>query len=167
MNIKIIGLIGILLVLFSFTKCTNKNTTSSSFVEASTVDTIHSIERDNKFTRWLSPKEFQNKFNTKYYQKKKIFPAYVEMDRLGNRRVLEIPYEPRFYYSVLTGRLENDFKKSHIQLTVNKGKKLLSLSIVNKDGINLYSAVWVTEDIFNRESKKLQKYGISVPTFLE
>jgi len=52
-------------------------------------------------------------------------------------------------------------------LTVNKGKKLLSLSIVNKDGINLYSAVWVTEDIFNRESKKLQTYGISAPTFLE
>ena len=166
MSLKIIALIGIILVLFSFTKCTTeKNQNSSTFVEASSVDTIHSIEREYKFTRWLNPKEFQNKFSTKYYQKKKIFPAYVEMDTLGNRRVFEIPYEPSFYYSVLTGRLENDFKKLHIQLTVNKGKKLLSLSIVNKDGINLYSGVWVSENVFERESKKLEKYGITPPNF--
>ncbi|PTB83873.1 hypothetical protein C9926_00575 [Sulfurovum lithotrophicum] len=167
MNIKIIGLIGIILVLFSFTKCTNKNTTSSSFVEASTTDMIHSIERENKFTRWLSSKEYQSRFKNKsnFYKKHKIYPAYIEMDTLGNRRVIDIEYEPRFHWRCTSARSKDEFKKIHIKETLNRGKRLLSLSILNKDGIDIYAGTWVSKDVFERESKKLKKYGISPPFF--
>lgn len=169
MNIKIIAFIGIILVLFSFTKCTNKNKTISSFVEASTVDMLHSIERENKFTRWLSSKEYQSRFKNKsnFYKRHKMYPAYIEMDTLGNRRVIDIDYEPRFHWRCTSARSKDEFKKIHIKETLNRGKKLLSLSILNKDGIDIYAGTWVSKDVFERESKKLKKYGITSPFFKE
>ena len=169
MTIKIIALIGIILVLFSFTKCTTeKNQDSSIFAEASTVDMIHSIERENKFTRWLSSKEYHSRFKNKsaFYKRHKSYPAYIEMDTLGNRRIIDIPYEPHFYWRCTSARSKDEFKKIHIKETLNRGKKLLSLSIINKDGIDIYTGTWVSEDVFERESRKLQRFGIAPPDFL-
>ncbi len=164
------ALIGIILVLFSFTKCTTgKNQNVSTFAEASSLDTIHSIERENKFTRWLSSKEYQSRFKNKsvFYKKHKAYPAYIEMDTLGNRRIIDIPYEPRFHWRCTSARSKDEFKKIHIKETLNRGKKLLSLSIINKDGIDIYTGTWISEDVFERESKKLEKYGITPPNFLK
>ena len=170
MNLKIIALIGILLAVFSFTKCTTeKNQNSLTFVEASTVDVIHSIERENKFRRWLSSKEYHSRFKKKsaFYKRHKSYPAYIEMDTLGNRRVIDLTYEPHFYWRCTSARSKDEFKKIHIKETLNRGKKLLSLSILNKDGLDIYAGTWVSKDVFERESKKLQKYGINPPEFLD
>jgi hypothetical protein len=169
-NIKIIGIIIVIVVLITVNQCNNKKIDSTShFVEASTIDMMHSIERENKFTRWLSSKEYQSRFKdkSKFYKVHKMYPAYIEMDTLGNRRVIDIPYEPRFYWRCTSARSKEEFKKLHIKETLNRGKKLLSLSILNKDGIDVYAGTWVSKDIFERESKKLQKYGITPPIFVD
>ncbi len=169
MNIKTVAFIGIVLVLFSFAKCSGgKEQNPSTFAEASTTDMIHTIERENQFTRWLSSKEYRSRFKNKsaFYKRHKAYPAYIEMDTLGNRRVIDIPYEPRFHWRCTSARTKEEFKKIHINETLNRGKKLLSLSIINKDGIDIYTGTWVSEDVFERESKKLKKYGIAPPNFL-
>jgi len=167
MNIKIIALVGAVLLLFSLTKCGNKNNNLSTFVEASSVDMMHFIQRKNKFTRWLSSKEYKSRFKNKsaFYRRHQSYPAYIEMDILGNRRIIDIPYEPRFHWRCTSAKTEDEFKKIHINETLNRGKKLLSLSIINKDGIDIYTGTWVSEDVFERESKKLEKYGIKPPHF--
>ena len=170
MNIKIIAVIAIVVVLFSFTKCnSDKNNLASVVVEGSTTDIIHIAEREEKLTRWLSSKEYQSRFKnkSKYYKVHKAYPAYIEMDTLGNRRVIDLAYEPRFYWRCTSARSKEEFKKVHIKETLNRGKKLLSLSVINKDGIDVYAGTWVSEDVFERESKKLQKYGINPPEFLD
>jgi len=170
MNVKIIGIIIIVIVLFSINKCnTNKNNLASNAILGSSTDIVHIAERENKFTRWLSSKEYQSRFKNKsnFYKVHKMYPAYIEMDTLGNRRVIDIPYEPRFYWRCTSVRSKEEFKKIHIKETLNRGKKLLSLSILNKDGIDVYAGTWVSEDVFERESKKLQKYGIKPPEFSE
>ena len=119
-------------------------------------------EREHFFTSFQSKKEYQSKFNNKYYDKIYKYPAYVELDRYGNRRVIEIPYEPKFYWNVTSGRLLKYFKKRHIQQTMN-GKKLLTMSIIQKSGINLYTGTWISSEAFEREAKKLKKLGIYPP----
>ena len=168
MDIKIIGVIAVIVVLFSINKCGNdKNSLASSGVEGSTLDMSNYIYREEKFTRWLSSKEYQSRFKnkSKYYKVHKAYPAYIEMDTLGNRRVIDLVYEPRFYWRCTSARSKEEFKKVHIKETLNRGKKLLSLSVIDKDGIDVYAGTWVSEDIFERESKKLQKYGINPPEF--
>ena len=86
----------------------------------------------------------------------------MELDRYGNRRVIEIPYEPRFYWNVTSGRLLKYFKKRHIQQTMN-GKKLLTMSIIQKSGVTLYTGTWISSEAFEREAKKLEKLGIYPP----
>ena len=170
MDIKIIGIIAVIVVLFSVNQCGNEqNSLASSGVEGSTLDMSNYIYREEKFTRWLSSKEYHLRFKNKsnFYKKHKMYPAYIEMDTLGNRRVIDTNYEPKFYWRCTSVRSKEEFKKIHIQETLNRGKKLLSLSILNKDGIDVYAGTWVSEDVFERESKKLQKYGITPPEFLE
>ncbi|HFQ61183.1 MAG TPA: hypothetical protein ENK39_02635 [Epsilonproteobacteria bacterium] len=170
MNAKIIILIAIIVILFSINKCnSSQNNLASKSIQGSTTDITHIGERENKFTRWLSSKEYQSRFKNKsaFYKRHKSYPAYIEMDTLGNRRIIDIPYEPRFYWRCTSARSKDEFKKIHIKETLNRGKKLLSLSIINKDGIDIYTGTWVSEDVFERESKKLKKFGISPPEFLE
>ena len=170
MDIKIIGIVAVIIILFSVNQCEDKkNNLASDLVEGSTRDVTHIVDRESKISRWISNKEYKQRFKNKnkYFRTHKTYPAYIEMDTLGNRRMLEIPYEPRFYYRVASGRLKEEFKTIHIKETLNRRKKLLSLHIVKKDGIDVYTGVWVTEDVFERESKKLQKYGITPPVFFD
>jgi len=167
-NIKIIGIIVVIVVLFSVNQCGNdKNSLASSGVEGSTLDISNYIYREEKFTRWLSSREYQSRFKNKstFYKIHKMYPAYIEMDTLGNRRVIDIDYEPKFHWRCTSARTKEEFKKVHIKETLNRGKKLLSLSIINKDGIDIYTGTWVSKDVFERESKKLEKYGITPPNF--
>jgi len=168
MNKIIIAIIVIIVFLF-INKKVNSDSTESSFVESSTKDISHVVDRESKMSRWLTNKEYKQRFKNKnkYFKTHKTYPAYIEMDSLGNRRMLEIPYQPAFYYRVASGRLKEEFKKIHIKETLNRGKKLLSLHIVQKDGIDVYTGVWISSGAFERESKKLEKYGITPPEFLD
>jgi len=167
-DIKIIGIIAVIVVLFSVNQCGNdKNSLSSTGVEGSTLDMSNYIYREEKFSEWLPRNKYQAMFKSKYFKKHKTYPAYVEMDTLGNRRMIEISYEPRFYWYVTSGRTKEAFQKIHLNQTLNKSKKLLSLYVIKKDGINVYAGVWISEDVFNRESEKLQKYGITPPIFVD
>jgi len=120
------------------------------------------VQRDKKFTQWLSKSEYQTRFNNGYYKKYSIYPAYVELDSQGNRRTIEIEYEPRFYWSVTSGRLFRDFQREHVKHIMN-GKKLLTMSVIIKQGIELYTGTWISSTQFERESKKLASFGIYPP----
>ncbi len=116
-------------------------------------------KREKAFTPWMSKQEYQSRFDNGYYKRKNTYPAYIELDSNGNRRVLEIAYQPRFYWSCTSGRLYNKFKKIHVEHTVN-GKKLLSIFIEEIDGLKIYTGVWLTNKYINRELLKLNAYGI-------
>ncbi len=126
-----------------------------STIKTSTISQI-------RFTPWLSKKIYQSRFNNGYYKDNALYPAYVELDNQGNRRVVEIAYEPRFYWSVTSGRLAKEFNKLHIKHTMN-GKKLLSMSIKTKQGVSLYTGTWISSSQIERESKKLKALGIYPP----
>ncbi len=170
MNIRILVIAFIVLAAITFNRCSHPtNDFSSQSIVGSKLDIIHFGEREAKFTDWLPNKVYQKRFKKKssYYKKHKLYPAYIEVDTLGNRRVLEVPYEPSFHWRALSGRLKEEFKKIHIRETLNRGKKLLSLHIMNKDGVDIYTGVWVSADVFEREAKKLKKLGIETPFFNE
>ena len=170
MNVKIIGIITIIIILFSINKCsTPENNLASDVIRGSATDIVHMMERENHFTEWLSSKEYHARFKnkSKFYKVHKIYPAYIEMDTRGNRRVINLPRESHFSWRCTSARTKEEFIKVHIKETLNRGKKLLSLSVINKDGIDVYTGTWVSEDVFEKESKKLQKYGVSPPEFSE
>jgi len=89
MNVKIIAIIIVIVAAISITQCGSQKE-KSRFVESSTDDMTYHVDREEKFTRWLSRKEYQSRFKNKsaYYKKQKTYPAYIEMDTLGNRRVV-------------------------------------------------------------------------------
>ena len=170
MNIKIVGIITIVLIAMILSRCshTSKEPGSQSIV-ASKLDVSHLGKREVEFTDWLPNRTYQKRFKNKsrYYREHKTYPAYIEMDTEGNRRVLEIPYEPSFHWRASSGRLKEEFQKIHIRETLNRGKKLLSLHIMNKDGVDIYTGVWVSAKVFEREAKKLSHFGIEPPLFPE
>ncbi len=165
MNIKIVALIiAIAIILFSITRCSSdKQGSTPSFVQASQLDSAKDAKRKKVFSKWLSAYEHKKRFKNKYYQK--TYPAYVEMDSLGNRRILEIDKKPGFSWYVSTGHLLEEFPKMHIKQTMNNEKSLLSLYIIKRDGFKVFSAVWVSNRVFSREAKNLQAYGIYPPEF--
>ena len=119
--------------------------------------------REKNFSPWLSKKEFQALFDTGHFKKRRSYPIYTELDANGNRRNIEIPYEPKFYWSVKTARLLQNFQRHHVNYLMN-GKKLLNMSVTVKGGVKLYSGVWVSKHVFQREAKKMAQYGIYPPT---
>lgn len=129
------------------------------YIKTAYLDPKLYAKRENAFTPWMSKQEYQGKFDNGYYKEKNSYPAYIEMNKNGDRRVIEIPYEPRFYWSCTSGRLYKRFKKNHVGYTVN-GKKLLSLHIQVVDGVKVYTGIWVTKEYYNRELLKLSSYGI-------
>jgi hypothetical protein len=165
MNIKIIGaIIAIAVLLFSVSRCSSdKQESTSSFVQASQLDSSMDAKRKVVFSKWLSALEHKKRIKNKYY--KKTYPAYIEMDSLGNRRVLEIDLKPDFHWHVSAGHLLDEFPKMHIKQTMNNAKSLLSLYIIERDGFKVFTAVWVSNSVFSREAKKLQSYGIYPPEF--
>jgi len=165
MNIKIIGaIIAIAVLLFSVSRCSSdKQESTPSFVQASQLNSSMDAKRKVVFSKWLSALEHKKRIKNKYY--KKTYPAYIEMDSLGNRRVLEIDLKPDFHWHVSAGHLLDEFPQMHIKQTMNNGKSLLSLYIIEKDGFKVFTAVWVSNSVFSRESKKLQAYGIHPPEF--
>ena len=132
------------------------------YLESSKLDSSKHSVREAKFTRWLSKREHQDRFDNGYYKKSNTYPAYMEMDNHGNRRVLEIPYEEKFYWQTTTGVSIKDFKRIHTHRILN-GKKLLSLYIIKVNGIKFYCGTWVSEEQFAREANKLKVFGINPP----
>lgn len=165
MNIKIVGVIvAIAVLLFSVSRCSsNRQGATPSFVQASQLDSSMDAKRKVVFSKWLSALEHKKRIKNKYY--KKTYPAYIEMDSLGNRRVLEIDLKPDFHWHVSAGHLLDKFPQMHIKQTMNNGKSLLSLYIIERDGFKVFTAVWVSNSVFSREAKKLQSYGIYPPEF--
>ncbi len=165
MNIKIVGVIvAIAVLLFSVSRCSSdKQESTLSFVQPSQVDSSIGAKRKGIFSKWLSALEHKKRIKNKYY--KKTYPAYVEMDVLGNRRVLEMDLKPDFHWHVSAGHLLDEFPKMHIKQTMNNGKSLLSLFIIERDGFKVFTAVWVSNSAFSRESKKLLAYGVYPPDF--
>ncbi|MDY0121967.1 MAG: hypothetical protein RBR54_08475 [Sulfurimonas sp.] len=135
---------------------------SASLLKSSKLDANKKDIRESKFTRWLSQREYQERFDNGYYKQDNIYSAYVEMDKNGNRRVLEIPYEPKFYWITNSGMSFKDFKKNNA-LRVLNGKKLISLFIYEFDGIKLYTGTWISKEYFEREVAKLKQFGIHSP----
>jgi hypothetical protein len=130
---------------------------------SSRIDFSKNEIRERSYSPWFSKKVFQSRFDTGHYTKTKTYPIYVELDSSGNGRTIEIPYEPRFYFSVKTGRLLQNFQHQHIKYIMN-GKKLLSMSIKVEGGVKIYSGIWVSQHVFKREARKLAKYGIFPPS---
>ena len=116
-------------------------------------------KREKAFSSWMSKQEYQSRFSNGYYKNNSSYPAYIEVDLNGNRRVLEIPSEPKTHWSSLSGRLYNNFKKNHVRNTLN-GLQLLSLEIKVIDGVKIYTGTWVMREYHNRELIKLHTYGI-------
>ena len=121
-----------------------------------------SKERKKYTSQWISAIVYQDRFDNNYYSKKNIYPSYVELDKNGNRRVISLPYEPRFHWYVISGRTVKSFQKYHIKQIMN-GKRLLTMSSIKKADITLYTGVWVSEHVLEREVKKLRKLGIYPP----
>ncbi len=165
MNIKIVAVIvAIAVLLFSLSRCSSdKQESTLSFVQPSQVDSSIDAKRKGVFSKWLSALEHKKRIKNKYY--KKTYPAYIEMDVLGNRRVLEMDLKPDFHWHVSAGHLLDEFPQMHIKQTMNNGKSLLSLYIIERDGFKVFTAVWVSHSVFSRESKKLLAYGIYPPEF--
>lgn len=165
MNIKVVAAIVVITVLlFSVSRCSSdRRGETPSFVQASQVDSTINAKRKGLFSKWLSALEHKKRIKNKYY--KKTYPAYVEMDTLGNRRVLELDLKPDFHWHVSAGHLLDEFPQMHIKQTMNNGKSLLSLFIIERDGFKVFTAVWVSNSVFSRESKKLLAYGIYPPEF--
>jgi hypothetical protein len=116
-------------------------------------------KRDAAMTPWMSRKTYQDQFDNGYYKKKNLYPAYIETDTNGNRRVLQLPYVPKFYLVAKSGRTFESFNKIYTQQRLY-GKKLLSLHINRINGLDIYSGIWVSEEVYDREAAKLQAYGI-------
>jgi len=129
------------------------------YMKSAYLDPKLRYKREQAFTPWMSKKEHQQRYDNGYYKKAKVYPAYVEVDKEGNRRVLEIPYEPKFYWSSTSGRLFRSFKKIHIRHTLN-GKRLLFVHIQKVDGVKIYTGIWITSEVLERELAKLNAYGI-------
>jgi len=165
MNIKIVGaIVAIAVLLFSVSRCSSdKQESTLSFVQPSQVNSSIDAKRKGIFSKWLSALEHKKRIKNKYY--KTTYPAYIEMDSLGNRRILEMDLKPDFHWHVSAGHLLDEFPKMHIKQTMNNGKSLLSLFIIERDGFKVFTAVWVSNSVFSRESKKLLAYGIYPPDF--
>ena len=116
-------------------------------------------KREQAFTPWISKREYQSRFDNGYYKQKGVYPAYIEIDANGNRRVLEIAYEPKFYWSCTSGRFFNKFKKIHLRHTLN-GKQLFSMHIIRVDGVKVYTGVWLSREQISRERNKLIVFGV-------
>ncbi len=116
-------------------------------------------KREQAFTPWMSKQEYQSRFNNGYYKRQNTYPAYIELDRNRNRRVLEIAYEPKFYWSCTSRRFYNKFKKLHLGHTLN-AKSILSLHKQKIDSVNIYTGIWLSKEYINRERAKLNAYGI-------
>jgi len=143
----------------------DKITENSEYIDRlkpSKVTQENAQERQKYTASWSSRKSYQEKFNNKYYDHKHIYPIYIELDKSGNRRVVSIPYQPRFYWSVKSGKTLKNFQKDHIERIMN-GKRLLTLSTIEKAGTTLYTGVWISEHVFAREVEKLKKLGIYPP----
>ena len=94
-NKAVVIVLGIAIILFSVNRCSSDTQGEAlSFIEPSKVDSTMKAKRKEVFSKWLSASEHKKRFKNKYY--KKTYPAYVEMDSLGNRRVLEIDKKPGF-----------------------------------------------------------------------
>ena len=133
--------------------------TQLKYMKTAYLDPTLYAKRERNFTPWMSKKEYQSRFDNGYYKRQNTYPAYIEMDKNGNRRVLEIAFEPKFYWSCTSGRFYNKFKKIHLGYTLN-GKGLLSLHKQKVDGVNIYTGVWLSKEQINRELLKLRDYGI-------
>ncbi|MEA3434543.1 MAG: hypothetical protein U9R13_08150 [Campylobacterota bacterium] len=165
MNIKVVGaIVAIAVLIFSISRCSSDRQGSTpSFVQASQLDSSIDTKRKGVFSKWLSALEHKKRIKNKYYRK--TYPAYVEMDTLGNRRVLELALKPDFHWHVSAGHLLDEFPQMHIKQTMNNGMSLLSLFIIERDGFKVFTAVWVSNSVFSRESKKLLAKGIYPPEF--
>ena len=125
------------------------------------------MKREKAFSKWMSQSEYQSRFSNGYYTRKQTYAAYLELDKYGNRRVLELPLELKtrkqpFYYTVKSGRELKNFQKTHLHRSMN-GKRLLSMSTYKIHGTTFYSGTWVSSWALEDEASKLLEYGISLP----
>jgi len=132
-----------------------------STITASHIDKEHANLRKELFSEWMTPAEFSNLFSTKYF-KKNVYPAYTEVNALGQKRFLTIKWEAPLWWRIASARTFKDFKKVYTKETMY-GKKLLSLHIIEVDSVKFYSSFWVTASLFERERAKLKQLGISTP----
>lgn len=130
-------------------------------LRASYLDPARKAQREQAFTPWISRGEYQRRFDSGYFVKRKIFPIYVEIDDNGNRRYIGVPTDG-IKYVVKSARFFKDFKKLYIKYNLF-GKKLISLHITRINGYPIYSGVWVAKSGYVQQVQKLQPYGIYPP----
>ncbi len=118
-------------------------------------------EIEAKMTPWMIRSEFQKLFDENRFgpgAEKLGYPIYVETNEIGERRMLVVKKE-RFYWAVYSGRAFKDFKKLDTVQRV-KGRTLLSLHVLEVNGIKFYTGTWVANDSWEHEAARLRAMGI-------
>ena len=132
-------------------------------VQSSQLDAKHIYEREKKFSPWMSAAEWQKLFSENYFNKSRVVPIYTEINTYGERRYINLAYEPSYYWVINTGKTFKVFKKQHTKQMM-EGKRLLTLQVSEVDSEKFYTGVWISAKVFERESQKLYKLGIYPPT---
>jgi len=131
--------------------------------QSSHLNSFHKYERENAFSSWISAAKWQKLFSSGYFIDNKLVPIYTEINEYGERRYIQIDYEPSYYWVIYTGKTFSVFKKQHTKQMM-EGKRLLTLHISEVDSQKFYTGVWVSANSYERERKKLEKFGIYPPT---
>jgi len=149
-------------ILTLFILLTSFNIHAGEFIyKKSEFDKLHKIERINGFTEFMSYERYLSFIKSAKEDSKYII--YVETNTKGDRRVLLANRSNGMKRTIKTGRTLKDFKKWNTK-NLMKDRRLLSLHIINVNGIDMYSAVWVNYRNYSKEQKKLKRmYGISSP----
>jgi len=145
----------------SFNELSNETPHTES-IQTSFLDSNHKNNREASFSNWLDASEFSSLVYT-YFVNKKTYPIYTEINQQGKRRYIEVSYQPPLYWTIHRAITRKQLNKINAQLTV-KGRKLLTLHSVDIYGEKFYTGMWVYAKFYDRERKKLEKFGIYPPS---
>ncbi len=137
----------------------SKQVTASSDYPCSLLLEDKMKERKAAFSEWMFyGSEYQNEL--KKVLKNGRYPIYVESSIDGKRRWILVKKKNGLGISISSGKSLENFRKSDLLRKV-KGKTLITTHCLEIDGTIFYSGVWVANEHFESELRKLKRYGIN------
>ncbi len=117
----------------------------------SELDRNKSGKREELFSKWMSGSDLGD-----HVKKSGETPLYVEADRKGQMRAISVAEPAAGYYYYF--RMSEDGLMRYHERFSKEGYRILTLS---EDRDDLYSAVWVEEDKYEKLLPLLKNLGIS------
>ena len=129
---------------------------------SSKLNNYYKTSRENTFSEWMSQEVYQAQYDDGTY--KNSYPAYIETNSKGERRVLRLRSASSYIkWSSTSARSLQYIKEVDVRNKM-KGKRMLSLHVQHIGSQSFYSAVWVKNSVYNSERKRLEEFGISLDT---